>query len=503
MSSKKAQGPRGQGKGHPGKQNQDRRGDVGENIKKTESARESKRHAEKAADAQRNKEAASGQLFARLNSGRSNIIVDLFEGEVGLYAFPGGDKPSAHFEVREQLIYSEKHPVTYFEAAQRGHDLQGTAWDTKTYVRVSHLHYGAKYSSKMEGLQGQTQEMMVHYFAELLQEYRQEQFEEQARQTALEREAAREAMQQRLAAPAKDGVSHLITKSDEVEERQRQEQASLQAELLKKRIENASKEVLQLNRGRFGDYVLPNGVVVTLVTDKHFYGTIQVLAAPEGSILNKSKSSRKLRFEALGWEKFSKPSLIHQELYNWLNELRQNILDAVAVKPQKTESVALPAPKVFVKPNLDEAKEICVGAFLGSKGFFISREGDADVAFECDGSNIKLIWADETTSPRDVFEQFDKGLQVTLRSLSDDPCQPIGAKPIAKERIRAYLREIGTRLGLNPNRNTGPSTKVSIDVNALQEKLRSGFKEEPALKIPDSGKAKLGKDVRILTSASV
>lgn len=160
---------KGSNKGH-GKQNPVNLGSVTENIKLTEIGRSRTRKVARLLDARRHDERQNGTFHARVNEGRSTDIMAALAGEVGSYAYPGGNEPSVHFSVTKEVRKFDAVAVIRFEAVQKGHELAGTTFDPRIYVPCYYImKYGFRFqSNSKDQLVAATQKTIVYYLAEAI-----------------------------------------------------------------------------------------------------------------------------------------------------------------------------------------------------------------------------------------------------------------------------------------------------------------------------------------------
>jgi hypothetical protein len=144
-----------------------RAGSVAENIEKSEIGRSHKRNEDKSRDKHRSQERERGVFHARVNEGRSNDITAAIRGEIGSYAYPGGNRPSVHFNVQKEVFKDSTAPVLRMESVQEKHELEGSVFDPKVYVPCSYVEkFGLYFQSRREDrLAAATQELVVHYLA--------------------------------------------------------------------------------------------------------------------------------------------------------------------------------------------------------------------------------------------------------------------------------------------------------------------------------------------------
>lgn len=162
--SKQQQGQKA--KGH-GKQHATKMGDVGWASANASAARLRKRKVAKLLDGRRTEERQSGEFYARVNSDRSTDLDAALAGEVGSYAYPGGDQPSIHFAVVKEARRTDSVSVIHLETIQEGHPLARAIFDPKVYVPCFYVQkFGTRFQSKLtDRLAAATQQLIVHYFA--------------------------------------------------------------------------------------------------------------------------------------------------------------------------------------------------------------------------------------------------------------------------------------------------------------------------------------------------
>ena len=139
-------------------------------IEGSEGGRESKRKMRKAAERRRAEQIQTGTFYVNLNEERSNDIIAACAGQVGIYAYPGGDKPSLHFNVQNEVGKLGTMPVIRFETVQRGHELEGEVFNRGTYVPCFYVaKFGLDFRSRSQDrLMASTQELICHYLANAL-----------------------------------------------------------------------------------------------------------------------------------------------------------------------------------------------------------------------------------------------------------------------------------------------------------------------------------------------
>jgi hypothetical protein len=144
---------------------------VAENVESSKEARAviiaARRHQERV----RESELEAGTFYTRLNAGRSTDIAVAVAGNPGNYAFPGGNQPSVHFNVGKEIGPKGAMFVIRFEVAQRGHELEGRPFDTKTYLKCDAVtKFGTQFRSHLEDpLAAATQELICHHLAKQLE----------------------------------------------------------------------------------------------------------------------------------------------------------------------------------------------------------------------------------------------------------------------------------------------------------------------------------------------
>lgn len=160
---------KGSNKGH-GKQNPVNFGSVGRNAQRAEDERARNRKVARLLEARRDGERQEGTFHARVNEGRSTDIMAALAGEVGSYAYPGGNEPSVHFSVTREVRKLDTVAVIRFEAVQKGHTLVGTTFDPRIYVPCYYImKYGFRFQPKSKDpLVAATQKTIVYYLAEAI-----------------------------------------------------------------------------------------------------------------------------------------------------------------------------------------------------------------------------------------------------------------------------------------------------------------------------------------------
>lgn len=157
-------------KGGHGQQHADVRGSVTDNIKNAEIGRARARNLRHQNEGKRAQEVQSGRFYSRINNGRSRDVVAACNGEIGEYAFPGGDTPSVHVSVSKEVGPNGAMSVIRFEAPQRGHELEGAVFDSTVFLPAHYVRkFGTSYTSNKAGLVGKTQNLICHYMAKLLE----------------------------------------------------------------------------------------------------------------------------------------------------------------------------------------------------------------------------------------------------------------------------------------------------------------------------------------------
>jgi hypothetical protein len=157
-------------KGHGNQKNSGgRAGSVTENVEKAEAGRSHKRNEGKSRDKHRNEERERGTFHIRVNEGRSNDILAAIGGETGSYAYPGGNRPSIHFNVQKEIFTDGSSSVIRLESIQEEHELEGKVFDSKVYVPCGYVQkFGLHFQSRREDrLAAATQELIVHYLARM------------------------------------------------------------------------------------------------------------------------------------------------------------------------------------------------------------------------------------------------------------------------------------------------------------------------------------------------
>jgi hypothetical protein len=164
-----------QQQGNGGKKGGNGRGETTDRaraIADSENGRTRNRNLRHAGEQRREDEIAAGKYYSRLNTNRSTVVSDAVNGVLGLYAFPGGDNPSIHVEVASEIIGTGKVAVIKFETAQRGHELEGEAFDSKVYLPAYYVEkFGSNFSPRMGGMAGKTQKLIMSYMLKLLDGY--------------------------------------------------------------------------------------------------------------------------------------------------------------------------------------------------------------------------------------------------------------------------------------------------------------------------------------------
>ncbi len=160
------------GKGH-GKQNGAGGAIKGPDCAKNSAAdRKTSRGEEMRLEQQRQAEIAAGTYYIRLNEDRFSDIAAACRGEIGDYAFPGGNNPSLHFNVRKEVGNQGSLAVIRFETVQRGHELEGTVFNQDTYLPAFYVEkFGLEFRSRSKDrLVASTQELICWYLADNLTE---------------------------------------------------------------------------------------------------------------------------------------------------------------------------------------------------------------------------------------------------------------------------------------------------------------------------------------------
>jgi len=152
-------------------QTSDTRGDIGKSIERTESGRAPIRKHRNMMETRREAERQNGSFYLRTNAGRSNDLYAALDGQIGDYAFPGGDQPSTHLNVQKEVGRLGAMAVLRLETIQYGHDLQHEIFDPNIFlpcyfVKKSGLDFCSRLS---ERLSSTTQELICHYLAMQLQ----------------------------------------------------------------------------------------------------------------------------------------------------------------------------------------------------------------------------------------------------------------------------------------------------------------------------------------------
>jgi hypothetical protein len=134
-------------------------------ISDSEGGRKTKRNERQAAERRRLEQVQSGTFYTNLNEGRSSDIAAAVTGQVGIYAYPGGNKPSLHFNVQNETGRLGTMPVVRFEAVQRGHELEGGVFNRDTYLPCFYIEkFGADFRSRSQNrLAATTQELICLY----------------------------------------------------------------------------------------------------------------------------------------------------------------------------------------------------------------------------------------------------------------------------------------------------------------------------------------------------
>lgn len=144
--------------------------DRGRMIAESEGGRATKRNHRKSLDVRRNNERETGEFYLRTNEGRSADIAAACRGEVGNYAFPGGNAPSLHFNVQKEVGKQGSLSVIRLETVQRGHELEGEVFDQKVFLPSFYVEkFGGEFRSRFDDrLAASTQELICHYMADQL-----------------------------------------------------------------------------------------------------------------------------------------------------------------------------------------------------------------------------------------------------------------------------------------------------------------------------------------------
>ena len=136
-------------------------------------AREATRKQEARVNETRDALRATGEFYVTKNDGRETDIFMIEAGVPGLYAIPGGEKPSVH--LREQMyqpVDQTKNPfaVIYFEGAHEKAGLPGNL-ATDTFLPVWALEKST-YEAKFDGIAGETQGQLYQFLTEVIDDTR-------------------------------------------------------------------------------------------------------------------------------------------------------------------------------------------------------------------------------------------------------------------------------------------------------------------------------------------
>lgn len=191
---------KGKSKGHQQNGGGGRVGSVTESIKNTEIGRKRNRNESKLREKRRDIERQQGVFHIRVNDGRLTDVFAAIRGEVGSYAYPGGNQPSLHFNVQKEVRKHDVIPVIRFESVQENHELSGEVFDEKVYLPCSYIEqFGKNFKSKMTDMRAvATQELICDYFTHILDEAQEAMFaarESEFQKTAIAQSSSnREAM---------------------------------------------------------------------------------------------------------------------------------------------------------------------------------------------------------------------------------------------------------------------------------------------------------------------
>jgi hypothetical protein len=159
--------------GNGGNNNKGVHGDVAANTVRSQAGRERKHNAAILLHEKREAGRADGSFYLMANADRTGGIEGVqmaCSGVAGDYAYPGGDQPSVHYFVQNEVRVNGTTAVIRLESIQKGHPLHGTIFNQDIYLPCFYVEkFGTAFNSRAEErIMKATQEVICHYLAGLL-----------------------------------------------------------------------------------------------------------------------------------------------------------------------------------------------------------------------------------------------------------------------------------------------------------------------------------------------